>query len=73
MRISDIFTPEVIELIKVVGILISLVHLFAGFVLVFQTLKMNKIVKTASSAVFDLISFIYLGILLLTVILILVA
>lgn len=73
MTISEIITPEIIEFIKVIAIIISVVHLLGGFILVFQTFRMNKIIKTSNVPVFNLIAIIYITVLLATLILILSA
>ena len=73
MTISEIITPEIIEFIKVIAIIISVVHLLAGFILVFQTFRMNKIIKTTNVPVFNLIAIVYITVLLATLILILSA
>jgi hypothetical protein len=73
MIVSDFFTPEIVEFIKIIVILISLVHLAAGFILVFQTFRMNKIIKTSNVPVFNIIAIVYIAVLLITLILIISA
>ncbi|CAG1022503.1 hypothetical protein DOJK_01717 [Patescibacteria group bacterium] len=73
MIISDLLTPEIIEFIKIIAIIVGVIHMFAGFILVFQTLKMNRIIKTSNGPIFDLISVAYIAILIGTLILILSA
>ena len=73
MILSDLLTPEIIDLVKVIVIIISLVQLIAGFILVFQTFKMDRIIKTSNIPLINLIAIIYIAILLVTVILIISA
>ena len=73
MILSDILTPEIIELIRIIVILISLVHLMAGFILVFQTFRMDRILKTSNVPVFNFIAIIYITVLIATLILIITA
>jgi succinate dehydrogenase/fumarate reductase cytochrome b subunit len=73
MTISELLTPEIIEFIKVIAIIIGLVHLLAGFILVFQTFRMNRIIKTPNAPIFSIIAIIYIAVLMATLILILSA
>jgi len=73
MIVSEFFTPEIVEFIKIIVIIIGLVHLMAGFILVFQTFRMNKIIKTSNVPVFNIIAIIYIAVLLVTLILIISA
>lgn len=73
MIVSEFFTPEIIEFIKIIVIIIGLVHLLAGFILVFQTFRMNRIIKTSGFPVFNLIAIAYIAVLLSTLILIITA
>lgn len=73
MIVSEIITPEIMEFVKLIVILISLVHLLAGFILVFQTFRMNRIIKTSNVPVFNIIAIIYVAVLIATLILIITA
>lgn len=73
MIVSEFLTPEIVEFIKIIVIIIAMVHLMAGFILVFQTLRMNKIIKTSNVPVFNIIAILYIAVLIATLILIISA
>lgn len=73
MIVSEYLTPEIVEFIKIIVILLSVVHLMAGFILVFQTFRMNKIIKTSNVPVFNIIAVLYIAVLIATLILIISA
>lgn len=71
--VTDLITQDLIQFIKIVGIIFSLIHLLAGFILVRQIFRMNQIVKTRNAGCFSIVGLIYLfvlGFILLLVILI---
>lgn len=73
MIVSEFLTPEIIEFIRIIVILIGIVHLMAGFILVFQTFRMNRIIKTTNVPVFNLIAIVYITVLIATLIFIISA
>lgn len=73
MIVSEYLTPEIVEFIKIIVIILSVVHLMAGFILVFQTFRMNKIIKTSNVPVFNIIAVLYIAVLITTLILIISA
>lgn len=58
------------ELIKIFGILFALVHFLIGTVLFRDMYRMNKIVMTKNAGCFNFLSFFYIGMLLLILVIV---
>jgi hypothetical protein len=70
MGATDIITNELLQFVKVIGLIFALVHFLIGAVLVRQMTRMNQIIQTSVSGFFNLIAFLYL--IALTIVLVLI-